>query len=231
MIGLGAKFLLTPIVGFGSVVGWAAFSAPNWDPAHVWRIKNKKEFYLTTCRSRREEGDHSGAKWIYSDLSIYLVFQEGSTAANNTELKLMGKGYHQKFQDVKPWNNSIYKYAEEDLQQKISNQQKDNRFSLSVGEETGKNWLGEGGAGEESSTWGLQMYCDKNLFTFAHEGQKTVKSAELSRVKFQLDQCEEKNYKGVKGCSITIVDDDTTAAGHNKNLKWADNFQPIVIIS
>ncbi|AFN65305.1 hypothetical protein WEN_02600 [Mycoplasma wenyonii str. Massachusetts] len=229
---LGAKFLLIPIVGgFGSIVGCTSISTQEWDPEYVWRVGSKKEFYLTTCKNRRTEEDDINSKWIYSDLQVYLIFKEGiSTTTDGTELKLIGKGYHQKFSNTKPITPVVYNYRE-DLQQKINNDGGDNRFSLTVGELTGINWLGEGGGGVDSSEWGLRINCDKKLFTFNKDSGDTssAMSSELSRMKFKLNKCGEESYRGVKGCLIEISNDGTNWAGHNKNLKWVDTFKPIVI--
>ncbi|AFN65084.1 hypothetical protein WEN_01445 [Mycoplasma wenyonii str. Massachusetts] len=231
---LGAKFLLiTAVGGVGSVIGCTSLSGQDWDPEYVWRVGSKREFYLTTCTQRRED-DQKGAgnRWIYSDLHVYLTFDENvPQAKNNVKLKLIGKGNYQKFVGTNPETSITYKNSE-DLHQTIENENKDSRFSLTVSASSGNSWLGEAGGGEESSSWGLIIRCDINrkIFTFS-DLTGTQKSAHLSQITFSLDNCDTKNYKGIKGCSIKIEDKVISeAVGHNTGLKWAEGFNPLVII-
>lgn len=223
---LGAKFLLIPIVGgFGSIVGCTSISTQEWDPEYVWRVGSKKEFYLTTCKREQREEDQS-TKWNRSVISIYLTLEKGvSQVENEATLKLIGKGYYQKFEGLNPLSEKHY-IGREDLHREINNGARDSWFELSTGSVSKKNLLGENARGEDSERWGNLIKCDK-LFEISKLKEEQFDSGVgLSKIKFSLDCSGEKNYKGVKACEIKI----TNSSRNEAELKWDKGFkQPIVI--
>ena len=226
-------FFLKPFLlvlgGAAGIVGFSSLSSLDWDPSNVWRTGSKNRFYLTTCSQRPKGGvEKTGDKWITSDIWVYLTFagSGNSEVKNNTQLQLRGIGSYKKFHHKKlvgsHWNK------DEDLHQEIQDTggtSKQTRFSLTVNKTTGNSRLGESGGGEDAYEYGDMVMCDQQLFKFSNYGTSSEeKYAQLSKVKFSLEKCEdtENNYKGKQGCSIKIDSGDT-------GLQWADGFKPIVI--
>ncbi|AFN65389.1 hypothetical protein WEN_03030 [Mycoplasma wenyonii str. Massachusetts] len=222
----GAKVLVAFVGGFAGITGFSSLSSLEWDPSNVWRTKNKNRFYLTTCRQGRRGDDGESSKWNNSVLEVYLTFKKGvSSVEQGAELQLVGDGHYQRFTGSVPFNSITYKNSE-DLHQ--HNGGSETWFVFTVSGETGNNWLGETGGGPESERYGSVVMCNKKLFTFDSflktDGRRdTQKSADLLTTKFSLDCDANKQYKGVKGCSIKIE------SSNQKGLKWADGFDPIVI--
>lgn len=223
MIGLGAKFLVTSIVGAGSVVGWASFSTPNWDPPHLWRIKSGSKFYLSSCFNNPYSRD---GQTTYSDLWIYLTVKDSvSDIKEDAELELRAQGYSKKMKGTKL--HVPTQYTDKSLQGSV-NGEGGTSTDYEIRKQT-RIQLGETGGGEDSEIFGSNIDCHSKIFDLSgSEGEMII--LPLNKVTFRLvndvdGQLKNKyTSKGQKVYSIKIE----TQGGTNK-LQWANGFKPIVI--
>lgn len=227
------KLLFIAAGGLSGIVGWASFSAPNWDPKNLWRITVNNKFYLSSCFNDPYDKKE---KWTKSDLLIYLTPKKSvSVTGEDIELQLWGKGDSTKMKDNQVLSPASY--HDKDLQNTLisddNHHHQSSEFSL---KQESYLSIGENVVGEDAEIFGMTIKCNDKVFDLTKTGVtgNGYRQLDLNKVTFKLtndvgevnNQLKDK-YKDHEVYSIKIeVQGDTST-----QLKWADSFEkPIVII-